>query len=88
MHQSLEKRIKDVNKKIPNTSGLVKKTDYITKVTEIQNKIPDITSQTTKASLNTKVTEIAKKIRDTIGHFVNTQEFNRLTKIDFDARMK
>ena len=33
--QNLEKKIEDVNKKIPNTSGLVKKTDLKTKSTEV-----------------------------------------------------
>ena len=37
--KGLEKEIMDVNKKIPNTSGLVKKTDYNEKITEIENKI-------------------------------------------------
>lgn len=37
--KGLEKEIMDVNKKIPNTSGLVKKTDYNKKITEIENKI-------------------------------------------------
>ena len=50
--------------------------------------MPDITSLATKAALNTKFTEIANKITETISRFVNTQEFNRLTKISFDTRMK
>lgn len=33
--QGLGKKIKDVDKKILNTTVLVKKTDYITKITEI-----------------------------------------------------
>ena len=33
--QCLEKKINDVNKKILNASGLVKKTDYNTKITYI-----------------------------------------------------
>ena len=41
----------------------------------------------TKAALNTKATEIENKIPHTIG-FITTPEFNRLTKINFDARMK
>ena len=32
----------DVNKKTPNTSGLIKKTDYKAKIVEIKNKIPSI----------------------------------------------
>ena len=67
---------------------LVNKTDYNIQTTEIQNKIPEITSIATKAALNTKATDIANKIPDSTSHFVNNQEFNRLTKISFDARMK
>ena len=37
-------KISDADKKIPDTSGLVKKTDYISKITLIENKIPSITS--------------------------------------------
>ena len=41
----------------------------------------------TKAVLNRKDTEIENKIPDT-SHFINTQEFGRLTKIRFNRRMK
>lgn len=37
--QGLEKKIQDVDKKIPYTSVLFKTTDYNTKVTRIENKI-------------------------------------------------
>ena len=47
----------------------------------------DITSISTKATLNTKTREIENKIPDTTG-FIATTEFNRLTNIRFDARMK
>ena len=40
----LEKKINNTDKKIPNTSGLVKKADYTTKITEIEGKIPSITT--------------------------------------------
>ena len=36
-----------------DTSGLVKKTGYITKITEIEGKIPDISNLTTKTALIT-----------------------------------
>ena len=41
----------------------------------------------TKAVINRKATEIENKIPDT-SHFINTQEFSRLTKIRFNRRMK
>ena len=34
--------------KIPDTSGLVKKTDYNAKITEIEGKFPDISNLVTK----------------------------------------
>ena len=49
--------------------------------------MPGITNLATKAVLNTKAIEIQSKIPDT-SHFINTQEFDRLTKISFDARIK
>ena len=36
-----------------DTSGLVKKTDYNTKITELENKIPDITNLAAKTALTT-----------------------------------
>ena len=38
----LEKKISVVDKKIPNTSGLVKKTYFSSKITEIEGRIPSI----------------------------------------------
>ena len=42
-----------MEKKIPDTSGLVKKTDYNTKTTEIECKIPYVSSLATKTPLTT-----------------------------------
>ena len=42
-NHSPENNIEDVDKKIPNSSGLVKKTDCNTKIPDIENKIPSIT---------------------------------------------
>ena len=69
---------------MPNTSELVKKPDYTTKVTEIENKMPDLPNLSTKADPNTKIVDIKKKIPDT-SHVINTQEFNRLIKICFQS---
>ena len=40
----VENKISDANKKNPDTSGLVKKTDFNAKITEIVSKIPSICS--------------------------------------------
>ena len=50
----LKKKIEDFNKKIPNTIGLVKKTNSKTKIIEIENKIPNITGLVVTAALNAK----------------------------------
>ena len=60
--QNLEKRIEDVDKKIPSTTELIEKTDYNTSVTEIKNKIPNITALVTTAGLNVKNIESENKI--------------------------
>ena len=44
-------KISDAEKKIPNTSGLVKKTDLHAKITEIESKIPSITGLVTNSAL-------------------------------------
>ena len=46
--------------KIPDNSGLVKKINYNTKITELENKLPDISNLATKAVLTT----IENKIPD------------------------
>ena len=50
-----------------DTSGLVKKTDYNTKITEIKDKIPDSSSFVKKTDYNTKITEIEGQIPDISG---------------------
>ena len=50
----LKKKITDVNKKIFNTNGLVKKTNYNTKFAKIENKIPKIFCSITTANLDRK----------------------------------
>ena len=45
---------------IPDTSGLVKKTDQNTKITQIEGKIPDISNLATKTAL----TNVENKIPD------------------------
>ena len=46
-------KITGLENKIPNTSGLVKKTDYNSKIIEIENKIPHISGLATKTALTT-----------------------------------
>ena len=48
---------------------------------------PDIIDLATKAALNLKAAETENK-RPNTSSFITTPEFNRLTNISFDARMK
>ena len=50
-----------------DASGLVKKTDYNTKITEIEDKIPDSSSFVKKTDYNIKITEIESNIPDISG---------------------
>ena len=48
----------ELENKIPDTSGLLKKTDYNTKITEIEGKIPNVTNLATKTALTTAENKI------------------------------
>ena len=48
----LEKKISSVNKKIPLTRGIVKKTDWSAKISEIKIKIPSASVLATNFALN------------------------------------
>ena len=50
----LGKKISDVDKKVPDVSDFVKKTDFNTKVIEIEGKIPNISGLATNSALNSK----------------------------------
>ena len=86
-----------LEKKIPDTSGLVKKTDYNTKTTELEDKIPSISSLATNAALttagnktdyNTKTSEIEKKLTDhDHDKYITTRECNTLAVNIFNARL-
>ena len=62
--KDLKKNIEYVDKKIPNTGGLVKKIDYNTKKMGIENKIFSVTGSVTTAACNTKFRENENKIPD------------------------
>ena len=50
-----------------DTSGLVKKIDYNTKISKIKDIIPDTSGLVKKTDYNTKITEIEGKIPNTSG---------------------
>ena len=60
-------------KKIPDVSGLVKKTDFNSKIAETEGKIPSITGLATNADVsglvtktdyNTNISDVEKKITE------------------------
>lgn len=50
--QGLEKKIEEVDKKVPNTSELLKKPDYKKQITQNKNKIASGTTLMTIAAFN------------------------------------
>ena len=50
----LRRRLKMLTEKIPNASGLVKKTDNNTKLTKIESKMLSVTDLVATAAINTK----------------------------------
>ena len=62
--------------KIPDTSGLVKKTDCNAKITEIEVKTPSISSLTTNAAL----TAVENKIPNT-STLVKKTDYGKLLKL-------
>ena len=67
-------------KKIPDTSGLVKKTDYNAKITEIERKIPSISGIATNAALTVaknKIPNVSNLVKKTD---YKTQKLMKLKK--------
>ena len=62
MRKNLE--VKNVDKKIPDTNGLVIATVLNTKISEVENKIPDTSCLVTTTALNTKISKVDNKIPD------------------------
>ena len=85
-----------VDKKIPDVSSLVKKTNFDTKVTEIEGKIPSITGLATSSALTAvenkmpdvsslvKKTKFNTKVTETEGKIPDVT--NLIIKTDFDAK--
>ena len=62
MYDKFVAKVNDID-----TSGLVKKTDYNTKISEIEDKIPDTSGLVKKTDYNTKIIEIEDKIPNISG---------------------
>ena len=73
-----EEKTSKVDKKIPDVSGLVKKTDFSSKITEVLNKIPSITGLAT----NSASTAVENKIPD-VSSLVKKTDYNtKISKIE------
>ena len=84
----LEKKNIGTDNKIPDTSGLVKKTDLNGKITEIEDKMPDVSGLVAKTDYDTKISEIEKKVSDhNHDKYITTPEFNNLAAWVFTARL-
>ena len=62
MHDKLVAKVNNID-----ISGLVKKTDYNTKINKKEDKIPDTSGLVKNTDYNTKITEIEDKIPDISG---------------------
>ena len=63
----MDKKIGDINKKIPDISALVTTTVLNTKISEVENKILDTRGLVITTVGNTKIGEAANKILDVSG---------------------
>ena len=86
-----EDKINKVDKKIPNVSELVKKTNFNAKITEVEGKIPNITGLATSSAL----TAIENKIPD-VNNLVKKDDYHikisdiekKITDHDRDSSVK
>ena len=72
---ALDDKIDKVDKKIPDVTSFVKKTDFDSKINEVEGKIPNISGLATNSSL----AAVENKIPDIT---------SLITKTDFDAKLK
>ena len=88
----IQKKSSDAEKRIPDTSGLVEKTDYNAKISEKENKIPSISGLATTSALTeveniipdvsslVKKAEYNAKITDIENEYITTADYNKFTK--------
>ena len=77
----------ELEKKFPDTSNLVKKTNHNTKITELENKIPDISNLATKTALSTvenKITDTSNLVRKTDYNTKITETEKKITDHNHD----
>ena len=82
----MENKVEDVDKIIPNVSGLMTAAILDRKIGKVKNKIPDVSGLVTTTVLNRNIREVEKKILDH-AKGITTPEFNKFAGI-FDERLK
>ena len=79
--KSFEKKIVDVDKKIPSLSGLMTTTVLNSKIIAIKNKIPNVSDLVKKTDYDAKISEIEVK-------YITTSDYNKFTSDILDAKIK
>ena len=77
----------ELENKIPDIRGLVKKTDYNTKITETENKVPDISNLATKTALpsvENKIPSASSLVKKTDYNTKVTEIENKLNSHNHD----
>ena len=71
-------KISKIDKKIPDVSGLVKKTDFNSKISKVEGKIPSITGLAT----NSELTVVKHKIPDVTSLLKKTDYNTKISEIE------
>ena len=72
-----------VENKIPNISSLVKKTDYVTKITKIQKKLIDHNYDKDNQDFDAKLSSLSRKISaNELNHLLVENELKKLKTFD------
>ena len=77
----------ELENKIPDTIGLVKKADYNAKITEIEGKIPDVSNLEAEAALTTvenKIPDVSSLVKKTNYNTKITEIENKLNNHNHD----
>ena len=87
-------------KKITDTSGIIKKTDYNAKIPEIEGKIPSISGLATNAALTAvenKITDVSNLVKKTDydaeilyikSKYFTSADYNKFTSEKLDLKIK
>ena len=87
LNNSVEKKIGDADKKVPDASGLVTTTVLNSKISKVKNKIPNTSNLVITTVLNTKINKVGNKIPNN-SKYINIQDINKLMAENFAARLK